>query len=171
MKGYIHIYTGNGKGKTTAAFGLAMRATGASKKVFIAQFVKGKMYSEIKTVQQHLPSIEIKQYGLGCFIEKDPTPEDISAARNGLEECTRILTSNKYDMIILDEVFIAIFFRLFSVDDLITLIQNKPSQLELIMTGRYAPLEIIDLADLVTEMKEIKHYYNKGIEAREGIEY
>lgn len=171
MKGYIQVYTGNGKGKTTAAFGLAMRALGASKKVFMAQFVKGKMYSEIKTAQKYLPSFEIKQYGLGCFIEKTPTKEDIEAAKNGLEEVSSIILSEKYDMVILDEVTIALFFKLFTIDDVINIIKNKPFDLELILTGRYAPQEIIDLADLVTEMKEIKHYYTDGIEAREGIEY
>ncbi len=171
MKGYIHVYTGNGKGKTTAAFGLAMRAVGASRKVFIAQFVKGKMYSEIRTAQQYLPSIVIKQYGLGCFIEKVPTKEDIHAARKGLEEVKQIIFSEYYDLVILDEVFIALFYQLFSVEELMKMIKTKPAKLELVLTGRYAPQEIIDLADLVTEMKEIKHYYNHGIEAREGIEY
>lgn len=171
MKGYIHIYTGNGKGKTTAAFGLALRAVGASKNIFIAQFVKGKMYSEIKAAQEYLPNIVIKQYGLGCFIEKTPTEEDIQAARKGLEDVTQIILSEKFDMIILDEVFIALFFKLFSIEELVKIIKTKPKQLELVLTGRYAPKEIIDLAELVTEMKEIKHYYNQGIEAREGIEY
>ncbi len=171
MKGYIHVYTGNGKGKTTAAFGLAMRAVGASKKVFIAQFVKGKMYSEIKTAQQYLQTIVIKQYGLGCFIEKTPTEEDIRAAQKGLDEVTQIISSEYYDMVILDEVFIALFYKLFKTEEVIRIMKTKPANLELVLTGRYAPQEIIDLADLVTEMKEIKHYYNQGIEAREGIEY
>jgi cob(I)alamin adenosyltransferase len=171
MKGYIQVYTGNGKGKTTAAFGLAMRAVGASMKVFIAQFVKGKMYSEIRTSQQYLPAIVIKQYGLGCFIEKVPTKKDILAARKGLEEVKQIISKEEYDLVILDEVFIALFYQLFSVQELIKMIKTKPAKLELVLTGRYAPKEIIEIADLVTEMKEIKHYYNQGIEAREGIEY
>jgi len=171
MKGYIHVYTGNGKGKTTAAFGLAMRAIGASKKVYIAQFVKGKMYSEIATVRQCLPSITIKQYGLGCFIDKIPTEKDINAAKEGLNEVTQILQSGKYHMLILDEVFIALFFKLLSIEEVILLIKKKPEDIELVLTGRYAPTEIIEIADLVTEMKEIKHYYTQGIEAREGIEY
>ena len=171
MKGYIHVYTGNGKGKTTAAFGMAMRAIGASKKVYIAQFVKGKMYSEILTARQYLPSITIKQYGLGCFIEKTPTEEDINAAKEGLKEVSQIIQSGKYQVLILDEIFIALFFKLISVEELILLLKTKAEDLELILTGRYAPKEIIELADLVTEMKEIKHYYTQGIEAREGIEY
>ena len=171
MKGYIHVYTGNGKGKTTSAFGLSLRAVGAGKTVFFAQFVKGKTYSEIEAVQKFIPNITIKQYGLGCFIEKNPTPADINAAEEGLKEVSSVIRSGKYDMVVLDEANIAVYFKLFSVDDLITVIQNKTDVTEIIITGRYAPKELIEIADLVTEMKEIKHYYNKGVEARKGIEY
>lgn len=171
MKGYTQIYTGNGKGKTTAAFGLALRAAGAGKKVFFAQFVKGKMYSEIKAVREFLPDVEVKQFGLGCFIINDPTEADISAAQKGLAEVKQIIHSEKYELVILDEIFIALFYKLFSAEEVIEIIKSKPEKLELILTGRYAPKNIIELADLVTEMKEIKHYYTKGIEAREGIEF
>ncbi len=171
MKGYTQIYTGNGKGKTTAAFGLALRATGAGKKVFFAQFVKGKMYSEIKAVREFLPNVEVKQFGLGCFIVNHPTEADIIAAQKGLAEVKQIIHSEKYELVILDEVFIAIFYKLFSAEEVIEIIKSKPEELELILTGRYAPKNIIELADLVTEMKEVKHYYTQGIEAREGIEF
>lgn len=171
MKGYIHIYTGNGKGKTTAAFGLALRAAGAGKKVYIAQFVKGKTYSEIEAIQKYIPEITIKQYGLGCFIVKEPTQQDIDAARAGLKEITGILANGKYDVVVLDEATIALFFNLFSADELIRAISGKKWETELVITGRYAPDQLIELADLVTEMREVKHYYTKGIEAREGIEY
>ncbi len=171
MKGYVQVYTGNGKGKTTAAFGLALRAAGASRKVFMAQFVKGKMYSEIKAVRDFLPTVEVKQFGLRCFIEKDPTQEDIQAAQKGLAEVKEIINAGNYNLIILDEIFIALFYKLFTVEEVIHIIRNKPENLELVLTGRYAPQEIIELADLVTEMKEVKHYYTKGIEAREGIEF
>lgn len=171
MKGYIHIYTGNGKGKTTAAFGLAVRAAGAGKKILIAQFVKGKIYSEIDTIRQHIPSITIKQYGLRCFIVKEPTSQDIDAARAGLKEITKILETGSYDMVILDEANIALYYQLFSIEEFISAIKKKKEETELIITGRYAPKELIELADLVTEMKEIKHYYQKGIEGRKGIEY
>lgn len=171
MKGYIQVYTGNGKGKTTAAFGLALRAAGAGKKVYFAQFVKGKTYSEIKAIQKYVPDIVIKQFGRGCFIVKAPTSEDIQAARNGLVEVAGIIASGKYDMVVLDEATIAIYYELFSVSELIGVLLKKPEETEVVITGRYAPEELIELADLVTEMKEVKHYYAKGIQARKGIEY
>lgn len=171
MKGYIQVYTGNGKGKTTAAFGLALRAAGAGKKVYFAQFVKGKIYSEIKAVRQHLPAVTIKQFGRGCLIVKEPASEDILAARAGLDEVAGIITSGKYDLVVLDEATIAIYYGLFSVNELTGVLQKKPEKTEIIITGRYAPDELINMADLVTEMREVKHYYTKGVQARKGIEY
>ena len=171
MRGYIHIYTGNGKGKTTAALGLALRAAGAGKKVFIAQFVKGMPYSEIEAIGKFFPGITLKQYGLDCFIKNKPTSQDIDAARKGLTEVGGIITSGGFDMVILDEACIAIYYGLFSSDELISLVKSKPGSMEIIITGRYATDDLIDTADLVTEMKEIKHYFTKGIEARKGIEY
>jgi len=169
-KGYIHVYTGNGKGKTTAALGLALRAYGAGKKVFIGQFVKGKPYSEIVAIEKYLKGIVIKQYGLDCFIYKEPDIDDIQAACKGLEEMGRIILSGEYDIVVMDELNIALYYKLFDIKEVIELIKNKPSHVELIITGRYANEKIIEIADLVTEMKEIKHYYSKGVEAREGIE-
>ena len=171
MKGYVHIYTGNGKGKTTAAFGLALRACGAGLKVFIGQFVKGKPYNENVAISRNLKNITVKQYGLGCFIVNTPTDDDIKAARKGLEEIQKIIQNGKHDIVIMDEVNIALHFKLFEVEELLEIIKNKPEHVELILTGRYAPQRIIEVADLVTEMKEVKHYYQKGIEARNGIEY
>lgn len=171
MKGYIQIYTGNGKGKTTAAIGLAVRAVGAGKKVFFAQFVKGQIYSEIKAINEFLPSIKVKQYGLDCFIYNDPTQTDIDAAREGFNEVAQIIASAEYDVVVLDEANIALYYRLFTIDELISLLLNKPEETEIIITGRYAPDELIELADLVTEMREIKHYYAQGVEARIGIEH
>lgn len=171
MKGFVQVYTGNGKGKTTAAFGLALRAAGAGKKVYFAQFVKGKSYSEIKAIQMYVPSITIKQFGRGCFIVKMPTPEDIQAAREGFREISGIIASGEYDVIVLDEATIAIYYQLFSASELIDVLLKKPKETEVIITGRYAPKELTEFADLVTEMKEVKHYYAKGVQAREGIEY
>lgn len=171
MKGFIQVYTGNGKGKTTAAFGLSLRAAGAGKKVYFAQFVKGKSYSEIEAVHKYIPDITIKQYGLGCFIVKTPADEDIRAAREGLAGISNILESRQYDVVVLDEATIAIYYHLFSVDELLAVLQKKPEETEVIVTGRYAPSELIDFADLATEMKEVKHYYTKGVQARKGIEY
>lgn len=171
MKGYIHVYTGNGKGKTTAALGLALRAVGAGKKVYFAQFVKGKIYSEIAAINRYIPEITVKQYGRGCFIVNEPTSEDIQAAKEGLEEASVVIRSGQYDVVILDEATIALHYKLFSVEELIAVLQEKPEETEIVITGRYAPGELIEIADLATEMKEIKHYYTKGIPARKGIEY
>jgi cob(I)alamin adenosyltransferase len=170
MKGYIQVYTGNGKGKTTAAFGLALRAAGAGLKVYIAQFVKGMHYSEINSLAKLEEFITIKQYGRNCFIYKEPEKEDIRVAQEGLKEVKEIMCSGKYQMIILDEANIATYYNLFSVDELLDFIRAKPEDVELVITGRMADPQIIEAADLATEMKEIKHYYQKGVQARDGIE-
>jgi cob(I)alamin adenosyltransferase len=170
MEGYIHVYTGNGKGKTTASIGLAVRAALAGKKVFIGQFIKGMEYSELH-IAEYLPQIKIQQFGRDCFIRNAPTEEDIVLARKGLRRCEEILEKGEYDLIILDELNIALYFNLFSVDEVIEILNRRNKNMEVVITGRYAPKEIIDVADLVTEMKEIKHYYNEGVEARKGIEF
>ena len=169
MKGYVQVYTGDGKGKTTAALGLALRAVGAGLKVYIAQFVKGMEYSELNTISE-LQNITLKQYGRDCFIDKGPEDEDIKAAQDGLKEAREMMCSGEYQVIILDEANIATYYNLFSVDDLLDFIRNKPTGVELVITGRRADPRVIEAADLVTEMKEIKHYYQNGVEAREGIE-
>ncbi len=170
-QGYIHLYTGEGKGKTTAAFGLALRAAGANKHIFIGQFAKGKIYSEIKAIDKFIPNITTEQYGLDCFIEHSPGKEDIASARKGLENIRSILKEDQYDMVILDEACIALLYRLFSLEELIEVIKSKPLRCELIITGRYAPYELIQIADVVTHMQETKHYFRIGVGAREGIEY
>jgi cob(I)alamin adenosyltransferase len=170
MKGYVHVYTGNGKGKTTAAIGLAIRAAGAGMRVYIAQFVKGMHYSELDALDRYVDRITLKQYGRDCFIQKKPEEEDVQAARQGLEEVKGILASGDYQMVILDEANIATHYNLFSPDELIETVRSKPEAVELVITGRNADPKVVALADLVTEMREIKHYYNKGVEARAGIE-
>ena len=171
MKGYIQVYTGNGKGKTTAALGLTLRAVGADKKVFFAQFVKGQIYSEIKALQRFFPLVEVRQYGLTCFIHDKPTQADIDAAKAGFKEVSDIILSGKYDIVVLDEANIAIYYKLFSVNDLIEVLKQKPDETEIIITGRKVEPELIEIADLVTEMQEVKHYYTKGVMARTGIEF
>ncbi len=171
MKGYVHLYTGNGKGKTTAAFGLSLRAAGAGKKIFFAQFVKGKIYSEIKAVKKFLPDITVKQYGLKCFIVDTPKAEDIEAAQRGLQEVEAVMASGKYDLIVLDEITIALFYKLVPLEELLRILKKRPENTELILTGRYAPRELIAFSDLVTEMREVKHYYTENVKAREGIEF
>ncbi|MEJ6950415.1 cob(I)yrinic acid a,c-diamide adenosyltransferase [Natronospora cellulosivora (SeqCode)] len=168
-KGYIHIYTGNGKGKTTAALGLSLRAVCAGKKVYVGQFVKGMKYSETKS-ENFLPNFEMHQFGRNCFIYNEPEQEDIDSARKGLEICKEILTEGKYDVVVLDELNIALYYKLLDVEEVIEMLKNKARSVEVIITGRYAPEKLIEIADLVTEMKEIKHYYQKGVKARDGIE-
>lgn len=167
---YVHIYTGNGKGKTTASLGLSVRAALAGKKVFFGQFIKGMDYSELR-IPNYIPNIEIHQFGRDCFIYNDPTDEDIKEARKGLNICKEVLKSGKYDLVVLDELNIALYYKLFTVDEAIEIIKNRKPSVEVVITGRYAPKELTELADLVTEMKEIKHYYTKGIMARKGIEF
>jgi len=169
LKGYIQVYTGNGKGKTTAALGLSLRAAGAGKKVYIAQFVKGMHYSELDILPT-MQNITLKQYGRGCFINTKPAQDDCDAAQKGLSEIRTILQSGEYDVVVLDEANIALYYGLFNLDDLKEALINRASHVEVIITGRYASQELLDMADLVTEMKEIKHYYTKGVEARTGIE-
>lgn len=170
--GYIQIYTGNGKGKTTCMLGLTLRAVGANKRVFIGQFMKDDEYSEIHAIRQYLPMVTIEQYGNGTgFISKDNImPEDIQAAQNGYRKAISVLTSGQYDIVILDEINVAVFFGLLTEDDLHNLIELKRDETELVLTGRYAADAIIEKADLVTEMKEVKHYFSQGVMARAGIE-
>lgn len=168
-RGQIHIYTGNGKGKTTAALGISLRAVCAGKKVFFGQFIKGMDYSELRAAE-YLPGFEIHQFGRDCFIYNKPTEEDISAAKEGLKVCGEVLKNMDYDIVVLDELNVALYYKLFSVEEVIRILEERAEKLEVIITGRYAPQELIDMADLVTEMKEIKHYYRKGIQARKGIE-
>ena len=169
-KGYVQVYTGNGKGKTTAAIGLAVRAAGAGLRVFFAQFIKGMLYSEIEALERFSELITVRQYGRGCFIDKNPEQEDIEAAHHGLEDIEMVMKFEDYDVIILDEANVAVQCNLITADELLGLINEKPFGTELVITGRYARKEILAVADLVTEMKEIKHYYKNGIQARTGIE-
>ena len=170
-KGFIHVYTGPGKGKTTAAIGLGLRAVGAGFKVHMVQFMKGRRYSEIDGIEQ-LSNFTISQHGRDEFVNKDnPETIDIDMAQEGFKFAKKIIKDNKFDMIILDEINVAVDFKLISLADVLNLIDDKPESLELILTGRYAHSDIIKKADLVTEMLEIKHPYQKGILSRKGIDF
>ena len=170
-KGYIHIYTGPGKGKTTSALGLGLRAAGAGFKVYMIQFMKGRHYSELDSVE-HLPNFTIVQYGRDEFVSKEnPEQIDIDFAREGFAHAQEIVKNGKYDMVILDEINVAIDYNLISVEDVLKLIEEKPEKVELVLTGRYAHPELSKIADLVTEMLEIKHPYQKGVLARKGVDY
>ena len=170
-KGYFQIYTGNGKGKTTAALGLAMRAAGADMSVYIGQFIKSMEYHEIGILRSRFPEVTVELYGIeGCIVKREPDENDFLAARTGLEKAMAALKSGRYDMVILDEITIALYFGVLSEADVLSLVHARPENTELIFTGRYAPQSLIDEADLVTEMTEVKHYYAAGVEARDGIE-
>lgn len=169
--GLIHIYTGCGQGKTTAAFGLALRALGAGFKVCLIQFMKAGRYSELKAIK-NFKNIDIFQFGRKSFVDyKKPAKVDIDLAEKGLTKAETILNTKKYNLVILDEINVAIKFKLIKLLELIKLIKGKPKGVELILTGRYANPEVIKIADYVTEMKEIRHPYKKGVIARKGIDY
>jgi cob(I)alamin adenosyltransferase len=170
MQGCVQVYTGDGKGKTTAALGLALRAAGAGLKVFIGQFIKSSPYSEIKALERFSDLISIRQFGRGCFIRGNPCQADVDMARQALDAIGAALRSGAYDVVIADEANVAFGCKLVSEADLIALIDARPPHVELVLTGRNAPDGVIERADLVTEMKPVKHYYDKGVPARKGIE-
>lgn len=169
-QGFVHVYTGNGKGKTTAAIGLAVRAAGAGLHVYIAQFIKGMVYSEIEAMRRFGDQIIVRQFGRGCFIYNDPTDEDVALAEAGLTEVRRVLEQGEHAVVILDEANVAVALNLFPVERLLEFIAAKPPRTELVFTGRDASPLLTDKADLVTEMREVRHYYSKGVLARTGIE-
>jgi len=171
-KGMVQIYTGNGKGKTTASIGLAIRAVGHGFRVYMIQFMKGGIdYGELLYVE-NCPNFEIKQFGRPGFVDKkNPAKIDIDFARQALEFSFKIIKSGEYNIVILDEINVALEWGLIDIDDVIGLIKGKPDEVELVLTGRYAPKEIVELGDYVTEMVEVKHPYSKDISARKGIEY
>jgi cob(I)alamin adenosyltransferase len=170
MKGYIQVYTGDGKGKTTAALGLSLRAAGAGLSVYFVQFIKQGDYSEIKALAAFPDKIKVEQFGLGRFITGTPDPEDVATARAGLEKVKAAMADGSYDLVVMDEANCAVSAGLFPVSALLEIMDLKPDGLELVITGRGARPEVVDRADLVTEMKNIKHYYDAGVDARTGIE-
>jgi len=171
-RGLVQVYTGNGKGKTTAALGIALRAAGHRLKVLMIQFLKGGIaYGELEGAKKLAPYLKIVPMGRECFVDKrDPDPIDARCARKGWELAKRSVQSRKYPIVILDEINVAVAYGLVPLKDLTALMKSKPADVELILTGRYAHPEVVRRADLVTEMKEKKHYYRKGIESRVGIE-
>jgi cob(I)alamin adenosyltransferase len=169
--GTVQVFTGNGKGKTTAALGCGLRAAGHGLKVLMLQFMKGRPYGELYAVK-NVPGFEIAQYGRDSFVDKDkPAREDVELALKGFERAVQAVRSGEYDLVILDELNIAVDYGLVPLEETLSLIQNKPAHVELILTGRYAHPEIQRIADTVTEMLDIKHHFSSGMEAREGIEY
>jgi cob(I)alamin adenosyltransferase len=171
-KGYIQVYTGDGKGKTTASLGLAVRAAGHGLRTVIIQFMKGWIdYGELKGLAMLSPFVEIHQAGRDTFVNReDPDPEDIRLAQDGWELAKTTVLGRKADIVVLDEINCAVYFGLLPVSEVLDLLRKKPDGMEIVLTGREAPEEIVAVADLVTEMRDVKHYYDKGIDARVGVE-
>ena len=171
-QGYVHVYTGNVKGKTSAAIGLAVKAAGAGLKTLFIQFMKEYPYSELKSLKNLSDFIKVEQFGGDKFVYEKRLPDEIEKNEifAGLTRAAGMMESDEFDIIVLDEIFVAIYFGAIQSDELIQFIVNRNPAKELILTGRYAPDSIINLADLVTEMKEIKHYYTKGVLSRRGID-
>ncbi len=170
MKGYIQVYTGDGKGKTTAALGLTLRAVGAGLKVYIAQFIKMGDYSEISALERLSDSVTVEQFGCGRFAKGRASEEDIALAGKGLSRIKDIFASGQYDVVIMDEANVAVSCELFEVEALLNIMDSKPKNVELIITGRNAPLPVIEKADLVSQVNAVKHYFQNGVKARIGIE-
>lgn len=169
-KGYVQVYTGNGKGKTTAALGLAVRASGAGKRVFFAQFLKGREYSELKALRLFKGRIIVRQFGAPAFVRGRPTAADIRMARAGLGFAARVLKSGRYELVVLDEANVAVHLGLFPIGSLLKAVEGRAPHVEVVLTGRKAHPRLLKKADLITEMREVRHYYNAGVNGRIGIE-
>jgi len=172
FQGYIQVYTGNGKGKTTAALGQALRAAGRQMRTYIGQFLKGSLSGELVAVKSLESYITIEQFGREGFliIDESPGEDDVERARRGLDKCREAMRSGRYRLVILDEVCVALDFKLLAEKDILDFLAEKPRGVEVILTGRYAPPSVVERADLVTEMRDIKHYSKKGVRTRDGIE-
>ena len=174
-KGLVIVYTGGGKGKTSAALGLVLRAVGYNHKVCMVQFVKGSWhYGELDSAKRLAPEFEMITAGkgfVGILDDKSPREDHVKAANDTLEISKEKMMSGKFDVVILDEINYALQLKLLNLDDVIDLIKSKPSELDLVLTGNHAAEEVIELADLVTEMKEIKHPFKSGIKAKKGIDF
>jgi len=171
-KGFIQVYTGNGKGKTTAALGQALRASGSGMKTLIVQFMKDFPYGELKALKNLAPFITVEQFGNDTFVfeKRPPDDNDREPVKRALSRSREALLSGQYDLVILDEICVCFYFGLLKPEDVLPLLEIKPENVELILTGRYCPDVILEKADLITEMREVKHYYQKGITSRKGIE-
>lgn len=171
-KGLVFVFTGSGKGKTTAAMGQVLRAVGHGFKVMIIQFMKGKKYGEVLAAERHLPEVTIIQSGLDSFVMRNnPAPVDIELARNGLNIAREALSSGEYQLVVLDEINVAMDFGLVSSQEVVEVIKSRKHDVDVILTGRYAPPDIIELADTVSDINEVKHHYSSGVKERQGIEF
>lgn len=169
-KGYIQVYTGDGKCKTTAALGLAVRAVGAGLRVYLGQFIKKGDYSEIKVLRERFPEVTVEQYGAGRFVRGKPLAKDCEMAQRGVAALREAMAGGRYDVVIADEATGAVKAGLLAEEDLLALMADKPPTVELVLTGRDAGNRVCDRADLVTEMRCRKHYFEAGVQGRKGIE-
>ena len=169
-KGCVQVYTGDGKGKTTAALGLALRAAGAGLRVLIVQFMKSGACSEHAALARLADRITVRHCGRDAFVRGEASPEDVRLAADGLRDATESLRSGRFDVVILDEACVAVHFKLFSAAELVDAIRGRRPGTEVVVTGRRAPPELLAAADLVTEMREVRHYFAAGVPARRGIE-
>lgn len=171
-KGLVEVYTGNGKGKTSAAMGVVLRAVGHGLRAHIVFFMKGDYPYGERSAIAHLPNVTFARFGHLSFVDpKNVKEEEKEEARKALVAARDAMLSGNYDLVVLDEVNVAVAWKLVKLDDVVDLIKKKPERVELILTGRYADAKLIELADLVTEMVEIKHPFHKGVMARPGIDY
>ena len=170
-EGYVQVYTGDGKGKTTAALGLVLRALGQGLRPTVLQFMKSDPdWGEIVTLKRL--GVPVRQCGLDHWVIKgEATEEDLAAAAAGFAKARALVESGDYDLVVLDELVTALFFGLVSLDSVLAIVASRPAAVELVMTGRHAPPQIIAAADLVTEMRPLKHYSDAGVKARSGIEF
>lgn len=171
-RGLVQVFTGNGKGKTSAALGTVLRASGHGLRIFIVFFMKGKYpYGEFSSLPK-LPNVDVASFGLRCFIDPgNINPKEIEEAGLALSAARQAMLSGNYDLVVMDEVNVALHYKLIELDEVVRLVTDKPPEVELILTGRYANPRLLEMADLATEMVKLKHPYDKGVRARKGIEY
>jgi cob(I)alamin adenosyltransferase len=171
-RGLIQVYTGTGKGKTTCALGLGLRAVGQGLKVYIIQFLKGRETGESRTAARLAPEMTLRYFGRpGLGKLRSPSPEDLQSVREAWDLALRVINAGEHDLVILDEINLALAFEQLPLAEVLETLRRRPPRVEVILTGRQAPPEILELADLVTEMYPVKHYFQAGVPAREGIEY
>jgi len=171
-EGLVEVFTGDGKGKTSAALGVVLRAIGHGLRVHLIYFMKGDYPYGERQALARLPNIDISLFGQETFVDPaNVRPEEIAEARRGLEKARQVVSSGEYDVVVLDEINVAVAWRLVDIEDVLELVRSRPRHVELILTGRYAVPALIDAADLVTEMRNVKHPYEKGVLSRKGIDY